>query len=68
MAMAHTTRRKPAHTEPTRNIKPSKRPASVSPEERRVQIAAAKARITLDQRRGIETPDWIVALSMEKPE
>lgn len=68
MAMAHTTRRKPEHTEAPRTIKPSKRPASVPPEERRVQIAAAKARITLDQRRGRETPEWIVALSMEKPE
>jgi hypothetical protein len=32
-----------------------------------VQIAAARARITLDRRRGETTPDWIIALSKEMP-
>ncbi|WP_369046187.1 hypothetical protein [Sinomonas sp. P10A9] len=66
MAMERTTGRKSARTDA--GIQPSNRPASVSPEDRRVQIAAAKARITLDERRGLATPDWIVALSLEKPE
>jgi hypothetical protein len=52
----------------TRAVAPSRRPASVSPGDRKVQIAAAKARVTLDQRLGVDTPDWIVALSQEKPE
>ncbi|WP_423183324.1 hypothetical protein [Arthrobacter sp. NyZ413] len=43
-------------------------PGPPAPEDHRVQIAAAKARITLDQRLGETTPDWIVALSREKPE
>ncbi|MDQ0261927.1 hypothetical protein [Sinomonas atrocyanea] len=60
--------RKQAHSDAPHTIEPSTRPASVSPAERRVQIAAAKARITLDQRRGIETPEWIVALSLEERE
>lgn len=67
MAMAHPiTRRRPdqeAHT-----VAPSHRPASVTPDERKVQIAAARARVTLDRRLGVETEDWIVALSQEKPE
>jgi hypothetical protein len=46
----------------------STRPASVSVEDRRVQIAAAKTRITLDKKLGLETPDWIIALSKEEPE
>jgi hypothetical protein len=41
---------------------------SVSPEDRRVQIAAARARITLDRLTGDSTPEWIIALSKEKPE
>ncbi|MFH5879843.1 hypothetical protein [Arthrobacter sp. NA-172] len=49
-------------------VAPLPRPASVSPEDRKVQIAAAKARVTLDQRLAETTPGWIVALSQEKPE
>ncbi|MDQ0032132.1 hypothetical protein [Arthrobacter bambusae] len=52
----------------TRAVAPLQRPASVSPEDRKVQIAAAKARVTLDQGLGEDTPGWIVALSREKPE
>ncbi|WIV29769.1 MULTISPECIES: hypothetical protein [Paenarthrobacter] len=40
----------------------------MSPQDRKVQIAAAKARITLDKLIGDVTPDWIIALSKEKPE
>lgn len=50
------------------NVTPSRRPASVSKEDRAVQIAAAKARVTIDRRLGVRTEDWIIALSMEKPE
>lgn len=65
VAMAHAgTRRRPNPGD----ITPSKRPASVTPEDRKVQIAAAKARVTLDARIGVETPDWIIALSLEEPE
>jgi hypothetical protein len=68
MAMAHpATRRRPSQSE-IDAIAPSRRPASVSPEDRKVQIAAAKARVTLDKLIGDETPDWIIALSKEKPE
>jgi hypothetical protein len=68
MAMAHpVTRRKPDQSS-TDSIAPSRRPASVSPQDRKVQIAAAKARITLDRLTGDLTPDWIIALSKEKPE
>ncbi len=49
-------------------VAPSRRPASVKPEDRRVQIAAAKARITLDRLTGDPTPEWIIALSKEQPE
>lgn len=49
-------------------IAPSTRPASVSPQDRKIQIAAAKARITLDRLTGDVTPDWIIALSKEKEE
>lgn len=56
-----------AASEP-RAVAPSQRPASVGAEDRKVQIAAAKARVTLDQRLGEDTPGWIVALSAEKPE
>ena len=52
----------------TRALAPSQRPASVSAEDRKVQIAAAKARVLLDRRLGEDTPGWIVALSGEKPE
>ncbi|WP_284753102.1 hypothetical protein [Arthrobacter sp. efr-133-R2A-120] len=52
----------------TRAVVPSQRPASVSAEDRKVQIAAAKARVLLDKRLGEDTPGWIVALSAEKPE
>lgn len=51
----------------TRTLTPSQRPASVSPEDRKVQIAAAKARVMLDQRLSEDTPGWIVALSQEAP-
>lgn len=68
MAMAHpATRRSPSQSAMDA-IAPSRRPASVSPEDRKVQIAAAKARVTLDKLIGDETPDWIIALSKEKPE
>jgi hypothetical protein len=52
----------------TRAVAPSQRPIPVSAEDRKVQIAAARARVTLDQRLGEDTPGWIVALSHEKPE
>lgn len=61
------TWRKPSHHE-AESIAPSRRPASVSPQDRRVQIAAAKARRTLDRLTGDVTPEWIIALSKEKPE
>lgn len=51
----------------TRALAPSQGPASVSSEDRKVQMAAAKARVALDQRLGEDTPGWIVALSQEKP-
>jgi flagellar biogenesis protein FliO len=57
-----------ANASETRAVAPPQRPASVSAEDRKVQIAAAKARVTLDQRLGEDTPGWIVALSQEKPE
>lgn len=67
MAMAHPiTRRRPGQE--THTVAPSHRPSSVTPEDRKVQIAAAKARVTLDKRLGVETDEWIVALSQEKPE
>lgn len=59
--------RKPSHPE-AESIAPSRRPASVSPPDRRVQIAAAQARRTLDRLTGDVTPEWIIALSKEKPE
>ncbi|WP_442543918.1 hypothetical protein ACSBOX_19330 [Arthrobacter sp. KN11-1C] len=52
----------------TRAVVPSQRPAAVDAEDRKVQIAAAKARVTLDQRLGEDTPGWIVALSRENRE
>ncbi|UYY81888.1 MULTISPECIES: hypothetical protein [unclassified Arthrobacter] len=52
----------------TRAVVSSQRPASVGAEDRKVQIAAAKARVTLDKRLGEDTPGWIVALSAGKPE
>lgn len=68
MAMAHSaTRRRPAQSD-VDSIAPSRRPASVTPQERKVQIAAAKARVTLDKLTGDVTPDWIIALSKEQPE
>lgn len=51
-----------------RAVVPSQRPASVGAEDRKVQIAAAKARVALDKRLGEDSPGWIVALSAEKPE
>ena len=41
---------------------------SGSRNNRRVQIAAAKARVTLDKRLDEETPQWIVDLANEKAE
>ena len=67
MAMAHPETRRRTGNE-ARTIEPSRRPESVSPQDRRVQIAAAKARVALDSRLGVPTEDWIVALSQEKPE
>jgi hypothetical protein len=68
MITAHRASRR-AFTPPSGDsIAPSRRPASVSPEDRRVQIAAAKARITLDKLTGDVTEEWIVAPSKEKPE
>lgn len=52
----------------TRAVAPSQRPEPVSTEDRKVQIAAAKARVLLDKRLGEDTPAWIVALSAGKPE
>jgi hypothetical protein len=39
---------------------------SSSSRDRRVQIAAAKARVTLDKRLRVETPQWIIDLANEK--
>lgn len=50
------------------SIEPSRRPPSYSPQERKVQIAAARARVTLDKLTGDITPDWIIALSKEVPD
>ncbi|MDQ4501848.1 hypothetical protein [Sinomonas sp. ASV322] len=66
MAVAHDAKHKQSRRE--RQIAPSRRPASVSPEDRRVQIAAARARIEIDKLTGDATPDWIIALSKEQPE
>jgi hypothetical protein len=52
----------------TESVAPSRRPASVTPADRKVQVAAAKARVTLDRLTGDDTPEWIIALSKEKPE
>lgn len=68
MAMAHPVTRRKSPQSSVDSIAPSHRPASVSPQDRKVQIAAAKARITLDKLTGDVTPDWIIALSKEKPE
>lgn len=39
---------------------------TTSSRDRRVQIAAAKARVTLDKRLHVETPQWIIDLANEK--
>jgi hypothetical protein len=52
----------------TESVAPSRRPASVTPAGRKVQVAAAKTRMTLDRLTGDDTPEWIIALSTEKPE
>ncbi len=57
-----------AETSETRVLAPSQRPESVSYGDRKVQIAAARARVMLDRRLGEDTPGWIVALSRENPE
>lgn len=56
-----------ANVSGTRAVAPSHRPDSVGAQDRKVQIAAAKARVSLDKRLGEDTPAWIVALSAEKP-
>lgn len=56
-----------AQASEARALAPS-RPAPVSSEDRKVQIAAAKARVILDRRLSEDTPGWIVALSRENPE
>ncbi len=43
-----------------------RRPASSY--DRRVQVAAAKARVTIDARLGVDTPQWIRELAEEKPQ
>lgn len=63
-----STRTRGNHSSETRVAAPSRRPSSVSPEDRKVQIAAAQARLVLHDRLGDETPDWIIALSKEQPE
>lgn len=35
--------------------------------DRRVQIAAAQTRVTLDKRLRIDTPQWIIDLANERP-
>jgi hypothetical protein len=55
-----------SHTE-TDTAQPSRRPESASTADRKVQIAAAKARITLDKLTGDATPQWIISLSEEAP-
>lgn len=50
------------------SIPESVRPATVSVEDRRMQIAAAQGRIVTDKRQGKQTPDWIIALAKEDPE
>ena len=59
---------KPERSDRERDIPASRRPATVTPEDRRVQIAAARARIQIDKLTGDTTPDWIIALSKEQPE
>jgi flagellar biogenesis protein FliO len=56
-----------ANVSGARTVAPSPSPEPVSAEDRKVQIAAAKARVLLDRRLGEDTPAWIVALSAEKP-
>ena len=67
-AMAFWVRKRGAQPSETEAIAPSRRPKSVQPADRRVQIADAQARITLDKLTKEQTPPWIVALSKEKPE
>lgn len=71
MGLARVVGSRPHRTDSTganEAVAPSRRPASVTPDDRRVQIAAAKARITLDRLTGDSSPEWIIALSKEKPE
>lgn len=68
MAMAHATDHRRSSRADTDAIQPSRRPASVDPAQRKVQIAAAQARVTLDKLTHDVTPDWIIALSKEQPE
>jgi hypothetical protein len=51
---------------PKANSPAPARRRSSSSRDRRVQIAAAKARVTLDRRLRVETPQWIVDLANEK--
>jgi hypothetical protein len=40
-------------------------PQEITPQERRVQVAAARLRVTLDDRLGRVTPDEVKALAKE---
>lgn len=62
------TQKRRKYDSKTESVTPSRRPAWVTPEDRRVQIAAARARVTLDRLTGDDTPEWIIALSKETPE
>lgn len=67
-AMTFWAKKRRASPPETESIAPSRRPDSVDPAERRVQIAAAQARVTLDKLTKEQTAPWIIALSKEKPE
>lgn len=48
-----------------RNATPKPAPKKVTPAEHRVQVAAARLRVTLDERLGRETPARTKALAKE---
>lgn len=61
----HTSRRQGAHAAAPA---PDQAPApSFDPDERAVQIAAAKLRLVTDRRLGKVTPEWVKVLAAEKP-
>ena len=64
MSMTANAARRKAGT----SAAPSTQREPGSRHDRRVQIAAAKARVTLDKRLDEETPQWIVDLANEKAE